>query len=487
MISRKHIGKFFYVVFFAAMYAVYYRISQRIPINSDMASGLIEAIDVAAGNIFLKGWSLSTVPFYFTDILTYAAVIKVFWYSYKLSYIIPSVILSLLCMGIVAASENKNAGFLTALFFVGSPVLFLAKSILVPVIHVGTYLYCVAAYIIILKYLRTGCRYSLAGFFALMAVTFFSDGIAVCLILLPSLAAAGFNFLFGRKENRWYIVAVVSLLAFAVSKVIWALFRHQGFDVPYVFPTNFSAVSAIWVNFSDFMEGFIRFSGGYFFGMDAQDHDVIWKLMCFVCASLLLFVIIARIVRFKTLDSTDIFLLAAVLVMPLAFCVSSIASGITSVRYIIPMLIFGSILASRHSSLTVFNGKFKLLVAAMLLAGSAHHVHESLKSPKAENHFQEISSDLSKAGLKNGFADFWFASSVSLYGQVHVSPVHYDFEKFTKMNWLSKEEWFDRKNTFVIIHDEGTKKTALKAFGVPSRIVTAGGLPVYVWDGIKAY
>lgn len=482
MISRKHIGTILYVVFFAAMYAVYYRISQRIPINSDMASGLLEAMDVARGNIFLKGWSLSTVSFYFTDIVIYAVAIKVFWFSHHLSYIIPSIILSFLCMSIVAASENKISGFFTALFFVGTPVIFLAKSILVPVIHVGTYLYCVCAYILILKYLRSGSLYTLVGFFVLMSLTFFSDGIAVCLILLPSLVAALFNFLFGKNDKRWYAISAVSIVAFAVSRGIWAIFRHQGFDVPYVFPTTFAPVSTIWVNFSDYIEGAVRYAGGYFFEMDAQDHHAIWKVLCFACVFLFYFTIIARIIRFNTLDSIDMFLLTATLIMPVAFCVSSIASGISSVRYIIPSLIFGSILISRHSSLIVFNGKLKVIIAVILLSGSVYHVHESLRVHKDGNNYRNISDDLSNAGLTNGISDFWLASSVSIYGKVQLAPVRYDYEKFTKMNWLSKDEWYKNHNTFVILFDEGTKKTALKAYGEPSRVIKAGGLPVYIYD-----
>ncbi|MEA7940801.1 hypothetical protein ONO84_24735, partial [Salmonella enterica subsp. enterica serovar Virginia] len=37
--------------------------------------------DIANGNITLKGWYLSTVTFYFTDLVWFALAIKLFGYS----------------------------------------------------------------------------------------------------------------------------------------------------------------------------------------------------------------------------------------------------------------------------------------------------------------------------------------------------------------------------------------------------------------------
>lgn len=61
-------------------------------INSDSASMYIEAMDMANGNWLLNGWDLSTVPFYFTDTLLYAVIIKIFGPHEIFMWIIPTII-----------------------------------------------------------------------------------------------------------------------------------------------------------------------------------------------------------------------------------------------------------------------------------------------------------------------------------------------------------------------------------------------------------
>lgn len=482
MNNKITIKYFLGLALFIFMTIIYYRISQRIPINSDTASGIIEGFDISNGNFLLKNWSLSTVPFYFTDLIWYAIAIKFLGLNYLLSYIIPAILLSLLCVTMISASENKAIGFLFTLFFIGSPVIFLAKNIVIPVIHVGTYLYCVLALLLSVRYVKYNKKNNLVILFLVMTLTYFSDGIAVCIALIPSVMVVLVTFLTRQIDSKWLIVACVNTVSFLASKAIWVLFSRYGFEIPYVFPTSFATVSALYVNISDLFEAMLRFSGSYFFGMDPYEKQTIWKCISFFILILLFIVIASRLIKLKKIDSLDIYLLTATLIMPIAFSGSTIASGISSARYILPFFIFGVILAARHTTCDMINFRTKAVIAIFILCCSVNHIIESIHTPKANNLFKQMSQDLSNAGLKNGFADFWFSSSISLYGQVQVSPVHYDYTKLIQKNWLSKKTWYKENNNFVIIHDEGTKKTVLHTFGEPARIVYAAGMPVYVWN-----
>lgn len=70
-----------YIIGFIFLTFFYASISKQILPSSDAVSGLLEGKDIADGNWTLSGWYLSTVSFYFTDIIWYGLASKVFWYG----------------------------------------------------------------------------------------------------------------------------------------------------------------------------------------------------------------------------------------------------------------------------------------------------------------------------------------------------------------------------------------------------------------------
>ena len=60
------------MIFAAALYAVYLRLSRTYPENSDQANILLAASDLLHGNLLLHGWYLTDVSFYTTELPQYA-------------------------------------------------------------------------------------------------------------------------------------------------------------------------------------------------------------------------------------------------------------------------------------------------------------------------------------------------------------------------------------------------------------------------------
>lgn len=85
--------------------------------SSDSMSGILEAADIANGNITLKGWYLSTVTFYFTDLVWFALAIKLFGYSEWITYVIPGLMAGSLVRFMLCTGNNfwlqKSMGFAT--------------------------------------------------------------------------------------------------------------------------------------------------------------------------------------------------------------------------------------------------------------------------------------------------------------------------------------------------------------------------------------
>jgi hypothetical protein len=61
-----------FAVFAAVLFAVYLRLSRTSPENSDQANILLAASDMLHGNLLLRGWYLTDVSFYTTEVPQYA-------------------------------------------------------------------------------------------------------------------------------------------------------------------------------------------------------------------------------------------------------------------------------------------------------------------------------------------------------------------------------------------------------------------------------
>jgi len=480
-VSKKNTSLWALSIFiFAVMLSFYFRIAQRIDINSDMASGIVEAMDMTKGNVLLSGWSLSTVSFYFTEIIWYALAILIGGHTYKIAYFMPALILTVLCVMMIISSENKKSAIIFTLFLFGAPAFFMARNVLTPFIHVGTYIFCLAAYCFTVRYVTYGCKAALAAMFAILSLACFSDTIAIYISLVPALTVVMVSFLRSEFDKRWAAVLVVTVLAVAASVIITWVFLHYGFVVPGVQPTRFTTLDGIGKNVSVTFLGVMSLFDADFYGRDPRQSETVIRCMSFFM--LAIFVLIVAMRAFKLRDSKDIFLLVAALIMPLAFIVSDVSVGVSSIRYILPFFIYGTVFISRVNTPLLNNTRVLALIAVLAIIPSVHHIKSSIHLPKALNGMKGLSQVLKDNGLTNGYAEFWFASATSVYGQVQVAPINYDGSHVIRRDWLSKASWYNENNRFIIIHDELLKKSAVSAYGEPDNIIRYNGYLVYVWN-----
>lgn len=475
-----HYGVYLVIAIIASL--IYYKIGQRIDINSDMASGFLAASDVSKGNIFLKGWSLSTVPFYFTEIVWYSLVILIGGYHYMYNYAIPAVYLVILCTLVIACCDNKKAGFFLTLFLLGSPGLFLASNILVPVIHIGTYIFSLISFLLSVKYVRGGSINHLVINYFILTMAFFSDSISLFIILLPFLTVSFVTFLQGKTHNRWSRLTIMSLFSYVSSLMIWALFKKYGFNVPGYSSPTFVSLDTFYSNLNILVEGFLRLQDSFFFGTDPHNHQTVFICLSFSCLLYITAMLFLKLKKARNFDNVDIYLCTATLVMPVAFVVSSVNVGVSSIRYIIPFFIFIIIFISRKTDAITLNTRFNTFVFSVMLIASAYSIHNMLNTPKAINPMHNVSDIIQKNGLKKGYAEFWHASSISIYNNVQVAPVYYDGTKLIKMKWLSKDEWYNAGNNFVIINNIDIEATVIKQFGNPDKVIEAEGVKIFIWN-----
>lgn len=469
-------------LFMIAMSIVYYHMAMRIEINSDMASGLLEAKDMAGGNVLLEGWSLSTVPFYFTELIWYAICIALFGFSHKLSYAFSAIYLAILFITMVSASENKKLGAILSFFLLGSPVVFLSQNLLTPVVHVGTYIFSLCAFIVMKRIINTGCRKSLVAAYVILSLLYFSDAMSMYLVFIPLIVTSGVYLLGMKIEKRWLHITVVSIVSYLTSILIWKLFTKYGFNVPGLQETKFATAQAIGKNISDFADGTLRLYGAYFFGLSPKDPVAAKSCLSFAALCFFIGLILLKVKNFFRFEGHEVYLLVSTLIMPLAFIFSDISIGIESIRYIIPFFIFGSVFISSGKIIPAFNYRIWSIIFTVVILAGALHIKETLKSPRASDKYMQISEALKAEGLKKGIATFWDASSVTVYGDAQVSPVYPDKDRIVKYNWLSKKDWYENGNRFIIINNNDMEKAAVAAFGHPDKTIFAGERNIFIWN-----
>ncbi|ECK7329180.1 hypothetical protein FRM79_22360, partial [Salmonella enterica subsp. enterica] len=99
---------------------------------------------MADGNILLRGWTLSTVSFYFTEAIWYMIVIRVFGDSIYLMYVLPAVFYTITIMLAFALShtDGKMKWSIAALIpcvIISSPMA--STMTLETCVHVGTIIF----------------------------------------------------------------------------------------------------------------------------------------------------------------------------------------------------------------------------------------------------------------------------------------------------------------------------------------------------------
>ena len=125
----------------AAAVAFYTFVSYLAGANSDNMSSLLIARDMASGNFWLKGWSLSAQPFIFTDAVWAALAISIFGDDPLILHVVPAlmyVATFALCILLVREANPRSIILILPLFLV--PTVFTALVGLELAVHGGAVL-----------------------------------------------------------------------------------------------------------------------------------------------------------------------------------------------------------------------------------------------------------------------------------------------------------------------------------------------------------
>ncbi|MBQ6520932.1 MAG: hypothetical protein IJI14_19680 [Anaerolineaceae bacterium] len=477
----------------------------RVPLNSDHANQVLQAADILNGNVFLKGWNLTGVSFYLSEIPFYVlgtAAAGVDTYAYLIAASLMVICLSILGYRLSFRSIriSGTAKVMLYLSFTGFPTLIWLGYLRG---HCAIFIYFFLLLLIsenlINKEKPSVHLWILFGL--LTACGCMSDMQLLIIAILPITFFSIFNLLqnhpqFSPQRTAW--LAGIAGCGTGLGIIMDSLLMKLG---------NINKNSFLntrkFVNMDALGEKAILFAKGILnvFRADTGTAKGNIQNIITVCAAVLiittaLYFLILTLFRFLRKgegDSVSVIVSFSILIMCIICFFTDIYTAEDSARYISYLPFAAAILICRNMEQTC--QKFRLPPCIIgfgtaLLLFFIPPVFERVQTPQ-----DRLAGFLFQNGLTDGYADFWNAShtTVASKGKVRVRAIRGQVPELGKpdylemQNWFCKTEWYqDNFHNFIVFDGSGylhvSEDVAVALLGEPEQILETDEYRIYVFN-----
>ena len=501
------------VAFIAALWAVYTHLAWTVPINSDYASILLEAEDAAHGNIFLRGWTLTAVTFYTTDLPFYVLAVKLCGFTPTLLRAVPALIYALTVAAAVALAggglrpERRRLGSLAAFVLIGLPSLLVPQIVLVGVNHIGTTLFMVLSLLALERAEKSSHRpFYLTLFGILLALTVFGDNLSAVVLTAPLLIVSLVRLWKDRslwlKEQH---LLVPILAAYPIARGTVALVGALGGFRVTDPSMKLTYLELLPQNMLVTVRSLLNLYRANFFGSEIGAASLGFFIgllgLGFVSYSFRAGLLIWYRKEISDDRITEV-LTAGILLNLTAYLLNYEVVNYWNTlysppeRYLVPFFIFSAILAGRLGIAQVPNlCWFRFGLGALSIAYTALFAQQAF-SPPAEMPEARLATWLERRGLTNGYGNFWSSNIVTALSAGHVSvrAVAAEGGGLTPMRWFSQDTWYTKTPAHFLVfapsHYAGRTfywkgvdtAAASHAFGAPDETDQVGHYTVLIWN-----
>lgn len=461
-------------VLFSFIYCLSFSLKNGI--TSDAASMYLEALDMANGNWLLHNWTLSTVPFYFTETLWYAIIIKIIGYHQSPMWLVPVLVYTIvifIAALLIADKNNKAVGILALLMCVSMPSTLSSNLTLAMCIHIG----CILATLFCVYLSKIRSSFHLIVIFFISSLAMYSDTMFLYTFSAPYLAAIGINAYYSKNlENKGLALAII--LSVITAKVITYVTTSHGILVtPGTIPSRFVDYNDIPHNLNLFLLGAISYFDAFIFGKEIGVRACIYaaRLATMLAWFALLAISIKALFRKSLLDN---YLIFATALLPIAYIVSNQAVDLATTRYLVFSFITGSILIGRFVNTS--SEKINYICAAFAVVFICKL--STMAFDKPNDLPKQLADYIHYNDLGDGYGTFWVASSVTVRGSNDVRPVIYDGEKGEAFHWLSKNSWYGFKSRYVVLGNGNDIAKVARQFGEDYQTVKIGDAHLVIYQ-----
>jgi hypothetical protein len=467
------------------LYVCYLWLSRTQGVLSDGASNTFEAWDMLHGNPLLRGWTLSDVSFYTTELPEYMIVELIRGLGPDVMHVAAAFTYTVLVLlaGIVA--KGKATGREAAVRIALASGLMLAPSLGLSVRlllgqsdHIGTGVPLLLIFLVLDRAPRRWWVPPVIGL--LLSWVVIGDRVSILVAVVPIVAVCALRTYQDRDgEDRWFLAAVAA--AAIVSLGVAALVTHEmtslgGFTV-LPLDTSFASTQLMGNNFWLTVEGVLALFGADFFGMTAHVQAG-FVLLHLAGVALAAWGLCRGLHRFFGLGVLEQVLTVAIVLNIVAYLFSSLPFTAWDSRQMAVILPFGAVLAARLLSADLLRLRLVPPLAALLACYVVALGYGAAQRPAAA-HSQSLADWLVAHHFTGGLSAYDEGNILTLDSdnKVQVRVVSWQPGGPVPRSYQSAASWFDPDTHYAnFVLD--TKADGLPQYIPPQEIVAAFGKPV---------
>jgi hypothetical protein len=488
-------------------FGVYLRLASTWPTDSDAASNALQAWDMLHGNLLLRGWSLSDVSFYTTELPQYMLVELVrglnqgdVHVAAAMTYTLVILLAVLLAKGRSTGREALVRGGIAAGIML-APQLGTGVNVLMSSPdHIGTTVPVMVVWLILDRAPPRWYVPVIAG--ALLAWAMVADSLVLYIGVLPLALVCAIRVYHAvavdgeSLKSRWYDLALAAAAVAAAAAATLALHiihASGGFSVGHSPDQLIQAGGLLSRNAAITFEGLLLLGGADFVGLrlSASTFITLLHLTGVFLAGWGTWLAARHFLRDR--DRVAQVLVTAIVINLAAYLISTKPHVITGTREIAAVLPYGAALAGRLLGRRLLAAKvvpILLVVGAFYLLGLTHEI--SQPAVPAQN--QRLESWLVAHHLRTGLSGYWQSNVVTLTsgGRVRIRTVTPVGTRLAADYYEAKADWYDpaHSNANFVVLFRGlpgfsglTDTTAvINTFGEPARAYHVGPYEVLVWN-----
>jgi hypothetical protein len=492
-----------YVVAGVTLFFCCRRLSETQPVTSDGAANALQAWDMLHGNMLLRGWTVSDVSFYTTELPEYmgAELIRglgpdVVHVAAAFTYTLLVLLAGLLAKGRAKGREALVRVLIASGIMIAPQLSAGAMLLLLSPDHTGTQVPLLVTWLVLDRAPR---RWYVPLIIAVMlAWVQIGDRITWIVAVVPLALVCALRICRGRVRGepltwRWYEVSLAAA-ALASAGAAWLAVRVIGRLGGYAvspLPTALATLRAIPAHLRLTADGVLVLYGAGFSGL-RPGVAAAFAVAHLAGLALAGWALGLAIRRFFRLDDLVVQVLAVAIIINLAaFALSTLPGNAYSFRQIAAVLPLGAVLAGRLLSRQVV--RLRLAPAlGVILACYAAALGYGAAQPAVPAHDQALAGWLVthhlKTGLTGGAAN---AITLETGGRVQLLVTYFGWSGAAPDAYQSKASQYDRRRhdaNFVVstMADGGPPVVpypiAVADFGRPARIYHFRDYTIMTWD-----
>jgi hypothetical protein len=499
------------VVFVAAglaLFGAYLRQAQTVPVMSDGASNALQAWDLLHGNVLLRGWTVSDVSFYTTELPQYMLVVLAHGLNADVVHIAAAMSYTLLVIGAALLARGHATGREAAVRMLIAAVIMLAPSLGTGTVvllsnpdHTGTQVPMLVIWLILDRDPRKAPHWGVpAALTVLLAWVQVGDPLVLYEGVVPLVVVCAIRIYrrHGTLQENWYELALAAgaiVSAGAATVALKLIHRLGGFAVrpPAV---TFAYVDTMYHNVWVAVESVLLLFGGDFSGQRLGAQAAI-ALVHLAGVALAAWAAARALRRFGHQDLVVQVLVVAAVVLLVAYMVRgkpnpNVAGSSHEIAGVLPI---GAVLAGRLLAEPLSRGRLVPVLALIGVCYAGFLAHNVVQQPPYDANGQ-VAAWLQANHLRYGLGDYWNANAMTLDSgnQVQIRYVSRIGDKLVQRPWESKTSWYDPAQhdaTFLVTPGPadacasgtpaGWEAAARATFGPPSDTYRVAGFVILVW------